>query len=129
MQHEYETDIIKLHWQLEALKGQINELEREREKTGNLLSVMRFMLIRALRGMGVEATYGKLTNVDLIRLFERHTRDDWRFSQCPNAPKLHCRPRALQVTRDHEIVGCDDCGWTVLDTPTASDSDHPAPTA
>lgn len=128
--YEYDTDFIKLHWQIEALRGQVVELERDRERTGNLLAAVRFVLVRALRGMDVDADFGKMNDAEVLRLFERVTRDDWRFSRCPRAAEYKCRPSALHVTTDHEIIGCEDCGWDILENPlpkdTAATKDEPA---
>jgi hypothetical protein len=114
---EYDSDHHKLFWQVEALKGQIHELERERDRAGNILWRMRFLLRVALEGMGVEAQYGRLSDAEILRLFEKQLKDDWRFSRCPNADKLHCRPVAMHITSDGDIVQCDDCGWDIRESP------------
>ena len=110
---EYDADIIKLYWQIEALKGQVYELDRERNRTHNLIYVMRHVLIRALQGIGVQEDFGKLTDGHLLALFDRAMKQDYRFSRCPNAPQLRCRPVAMQMTRDGDPVYCEDCGWSV----------------
>ena len=122
---EYDSDYIKLYWQVEALKGQIFELERERNRTGNVLWRMRFLLRVVLEGMGVEAPYGRLSDAELLRLFEKHLKEDWRFSRCPNAEELHCRPLAMHVTGDGDLVQCDDCGWDVRESPLPASAKRP----
>ena len=124
---EYDADPIKLYWQVEALKGQIVELERERDRTGNVLWRVRFLLRVALEALQVDAHYGKLTDAEMLRLFERQLKENWRFSRCPNAEKLHCRPLAMQMTTDGDIVHCEDCGWDIRESPLPAELKLPEP--
>ena len=111
----YDTDYIKLHWRIEALKGQVRELERERNRNENFLWAIRFVLITTLSNMDVTADFDKLSDNDLLTLFEHVILNDSRFSQCPNAAELNCRPVAMQKTSDGDLVSCADCGWDLLE--------------
>ncbi|MFP4321567.1 MAG: hypothetical protein ACLFTK_03865 [Anaerolineales bacterium] len=108
-----EADALRLYWQVQALRGQVEELERERNRTGNTLWLMRQVLTRALRWMGHDDDLTELDDAALLRRFENTLRQDYRFSPCPNAPRLRCRPMAMQFTRDGDLVRCEDCGWDV----------------
>jgi len=114
---EYETDYIKLHWQVQALKGQLVELERERDRTGNLLWLMRRLILEALHNLGVADDLGKCSDTELLARFQEEVQTNWRFSRCPDAIEYHCRPLALQTTRDGDPVFCADCGWDVRKNP------------
>lgn len=115
--HEYETDFIKLHWQIEALKGQLEEMERERNRSLNLVHVLRHFLIHALVGLGVQGDFGKMGDAELATVFARVVKTDWRFSRCPNAALYHCRPSALKTLKTGELILCEDCGWDIRDDP------------
>lgn len=110
-----ETDYIKLFWQVEALRGQVQELERERERVGNLLWAIRLVLIHALQGLGAEGNLEALPDDELLKRFDYFVQEHWVFSRCPNAGELRCRPKAMQTTRDGDLVYCEDCGWDVRD--------------
>ena len=112
---DYDTDYIKLHWRIEALKGQVRELERERNRNQNFLWAVRFVLMTTLSNLGIDADFDKLSDNDLLALFEHTTLTDPRFSQCPNAAELHCRPLAMRKTSDGDLVSCADCGWSLLE--------------
>jgi hypothetical protein len=103
-----------LELKIDALRRQVAELERERNRNHNLLFVTRFVLTRALEGIGVQGKLGSMTDGELIALLNRHLQLDWRFSRCPNASQFKCRPSALQTTRDGDLVACEDCGWSIL---------------
>lgn len=117
---EYDPDFIKLYWQVVALRGQLDELERERNQLGNVLWMMRLVIIKALLWLEAEteaADLHALNDGELLLAFERAVRSDWRFSPCPNAERLHCRPVAMQTTRDGDLVHCSDCGWDIREGP------------
>ncbi|NJL95494.1 MAG: hypothetical protein HC915_18095 [Anaerolineae bacterium] len=116
---EYELEL-----KIAVLQGQIAELERERNRTDNLLMVMRFLLIRALRGLGTPGRLNALSDSHLLVLFDKVTRNDARFSRCPNATRLKCRPAAQQLSRDGHLVGCADCGWSLLEMSEADAAFH-----
>ncbi len=112
-----DADALRLYWQVQALRGQVEELERERNRTANTLWLMRQVMLRALEWLGAAEDAFKLDDAALLRRFENTLRNDYRFSPCPNAPRLKCRPLAMQFTRDGERVYCEDCGWDVRDHP------------
>lgn len=109
----FDPELDKLYWQIEALKGQVTELERERDRTANLVWFLKTLLVRALRGLGIPGDFNAMSLNELTALFEQITLNDYRFSRCPQAAEYHCRPLAMQVTRDGELVYCEDCGWHV----------------
>lgn len=113
----FDEEKDRLFWQVEALKGQVIELERSGEKTGNQLWAFRVLILSALEGLGYKGNFTGLTDTDLLYTFHQVLENDWRFSRCPNASKMHCRPLALQTTRDGDLVGCLDCGWDVRENP------------
>lgn len=117
--NDYETDYIKLNWKIEALRGQLAELERERNATGNKLHIVRILLLEAMTGLDVQTNkdMARMTDAELYMLFAKTIKSDWRFSRCPNAQEYRCRPSAMQITRDGDIVHCDDCGWDIRETP------------
>lgn len=114
---EYDTDFIKLHWQIEALKGQMAEMERDHNRAQNLLSVLRFFITQALIGLGQQAQFGKMSDAELALMFANAVKSDWRFSRCPNAEQYHCRPSALKTLKTGELIACEDCGWDIRDDP------------
>lgn len=113
----FDEEKDRLYWQVEALRGQVRELERAIEKNGNMLWAFRVILIHALISLGVKDNFNALSDAELLYAFTRVLSDDWRFSRCPNAPALHCRPAALQLTRDGDLVACLDCGWDIREHP------------
>ena len=113
-----EMDSIKLYWQVQALRGQIRELERERERTGNLLWLMRRLIITLLMSVGVpQDELRKKNDADLLARFSHEINHNWRFSLCPDAIEYHCRPSAMQLSRDGDLIHCGDCGWDVRENP------------
>lgn len=113
----FDEEKDRLFWQVEALRGQVREMERAHEKTGNLLFAFRISLIHSLISLGVEDNFNSLSDAELLYAFNRVILNDWRFSRCPNAQEFHCRPLALQITRDGDIVACMDCGWDIREQP------------
>ncbi len=109
----FDEEKDRLFWQVEALRGQVTELERASERTGNVLWAFRVAIIHALVSLGYKENYNQMNDADLLHAFHYVVQTDWRFSRCPNAPQKHCRPLALQMTRDGELVGCLDCGWDI----------------
>jgi hypothetical protein len=125
---EEEPDFIKMYWQIEALKGQVEEMERDNNRSMNLIHVLRFFLVQALIGLGVQGEFGKMSDAEVGVIFAQTVKTDWRFSRCPNAIRYHCRPSSLQTLKTGELIHCEDCGWDIRDDPhILGFQENPAP--